>query len=132
MRSNVEFRSRELLDTLPDEGTPRGENVARLLCQHLPDSGFSIKEIDWEDWGWRIQLIHSAFPLWIGCGHYEEYPDGHLCFIRPSKPYIRRWFKRISTEEAVEQLASAIEQVLRNSGKVTHLRWWTEAENVRG
>ena len=69
----------------------------------------------------------------IGCGHYEEWPDGHLCFIEPRRPYVRRWMmKRISTVDVVERLATAIEDVLLRDGNVTDLRWWTEAEVARG
>jgi hypothetical protein len=132
MRSNVEFRSPDLLDAQPGAGVPQGEAVATLLAEHLAHRGYSIEVVEPEDWGWRVQLHNAAFPLWIGCGHYEEYPDGHLCFIEPSKPYTGRWWKRIATEETVERLATAIEQVLRDSGKVYDLRWWTAAENARG
>jgi len=63
---------------------------------------------------------------------YQEYADGHLCFIEPSRPYIRRWLKRVPTADAVERLATAIEVILRASGAVNDLRWWTEAEAAGG
>lgn len=111
---------------------PKGEAVAAWLAAELPTHGYRIERVYPEDWGWCVQIANSSFPLWIGCGHYEEYPNGHLCFIEPSQPYIRRWLKRISTFEVVEQLATAIEGVLRRSGDVTDLRWWTEAEVAGG
>lgn len=132
MRSHLEFRSSELLESVPSEGKPAGEAVARLLTERLPAYGFQIASVISEDWGWRIQLVHEAFPLWIGCGYYPEYPDGHLCFIEPSKPFVRRWLKRIPTSEAVERLATALEQVMRESGKASGLRWWTDAEVANG
>jgi len=85
-----------------------------------------------EDWGWRLDLQNDAFPLWVGCCTYEEYENGFLCFIEPSKPVIRQWLKSIQTSETVERLATALEQVLQQSGKAQDLRWWTEAEAARG
>lgn len=128
MRSHVEFRSAALSSADGRDNEVRGEGAARLLADQLPQSGYEINEVAREDWGWRVSLRNEAFPLGIGCGHYEEYPHGHLCFIQPSKLYVRPWLKRVETSEVVETLASAIERVLRASSQVSDLRWWTEAE----
>lgn len=132
MHSHLEFRSDSLLDATTDDDVPRGEKVARLLAEHLCGQGFDVQRVEPEDWGWRVQVANDAFPLWIGCGHYEEYADGHLCFIEPSKPYVRRWLKRISTSEQVERLATALENVVRTEPSTYDVRWWTDAETACG
>lgn len=91
-----------------------------------------VASLSAEDWGWRLNLQNDAFPLWIGCGNYDEFENGFLCFIEPSTPFVRQWLKNISTSDTVELLASALEEVLRQSGKAEDLRWWTEAETERG
>lgn len=131
MRSHVEFRSSALLGADGDAEGRRGETVARLLATRLPAYGYAIDSIGAEDWGWRVTVRNADFPLWIGCGHYEEYPDGLLCFIEPSRPVIRRWFKRIPTSEIVERLASSMERVFHASGQVSGLRWWSGDEVAR-
>jgi hypothetical protein len=132
MRSHFEFRSDSLLDVMSNEGIPRGEKISRLLAEHLPEQGFRVQSVEPEDWGWKVQISNEAFPLWIGCGHYEEYADGHLCFIEPSKPYVRRWLKRISTSEQVERLAMALENVVRSQPGTYDARWWADADAARG
>ncbi|RKS91250.1 hypothetical protein DFR51_0809 [Sphingosinicella microcystinivorans] len=132
MRSHIEFRSSELLGAHDDGGAPQGQEVAKLLRSGLPERGFHVEGMSSEDWGWRVKISHPAFPLWIGCGFYPELEDGMLCFIEPSKPYVRRWLKRVSTTEVVELLASALESTLRKSGKAQDLRWWSEDEITRG
>jgi hypothetical protein len=121
-----------LLDTAIEEGEPRGKKVAELLASQLPSHGFNVDALESEDWGWRVNLINEAFPLWIGTGHYQEYPDGHLCFIEPSRPVVRRWFRRISTAETIGRLANALEGIIRESCEASDIRWWDEAENARG
>ncbi len=132
MHSHLEFRSDSLLDATTDDDVPRGEKVARLLAEHLCGQGFDVQRVEPEDWGWRVQVANDAFPLWIGCGHYKEYADGHLCFIEPSKPYVRRWLKRIPTSEQVERLATALENVVRTEPSTYDVRWWTDAETAPG
>jgi hypothetical protein len=132
MRTHVEFRSESLRDADAVDGKARGESVARLLANELPKHGYEIIEVAPEDWGWRVLLRSKAFSIWIGCGHYEEYRDGYLCFIEPSKPYVGRWLKRIATSEATEPLANAIEQVLCASSAVSNIRWWTARETTLG
>jgi len=132
MRSHLEFRSIELVDVCADAGIPRGEKLARLLGDNLISRGFVVTDIAPEDWGWRVQVKNQAFSLWLGCGHYQEYDDGHLCFVEPSKPFVRRWLRRISTREEVEQLATALEEIVRAGPGTYDVRWWTDAEVARG
>lgn len=91
-----------------------------------------MQRVEPKDWGWRVQVANDAFPLWIRCGHYEEYADGHLCFIEPSKLYVRRWLKRIPTSEHIERLATALENVVRTEPGTYDVRWWTGAETACG
>lgn len=128
MRTHLEFRSTELLDNHDNPDFPQGKKVAELLRNMLPSAGFKVEDLISEDWGWCVKLHHDAFPMWIGCGFYPEYEDGLLCFIEPSKPFVRRWLKRIPTEQPVERLATAVESILRETKRVHALRWWTEAE----
>jgi hypothetical protein len=126
MRSHLEFRSGALRDG--PKVRPGGEMLARLLASGLPSHGYRIKKTVAEDWGWCVMIAHDRFPLWIGCGAYAECPDGHLCFIEPSKPRIWRWFRPVDTSETVERLAGALEACVRQSGVAHHLRWWSEEE----
>ncbi len=132
MRSNLEFRSPALDDGQRQDDLPRGEAVARLIAGKLPGFGFVATEVGDEDWGWYVNVANNDFRLWIGCGGYLEYDDGHLCFIEPKKQFVRRWFRKVSTVETVERLATALETILAQSGEASKLRWWTDAENARG
>ena len=136
MRTHLEFRS-AAFPSYPGEDEEinpgrHGKRLAEFLAQELPTRGFRTTGIFAEDWGWGIGLEHDAFPLWIGCGNYEEYDDGFLCFIEPSEPYVRRFFARIPTTETVDRLATALDSIIRDSGKANEMRWWTETEVSRG
>ena len=74
-----------------------GKRLAEYLQEQLPRHGLKVTCIGPEDWGWMVELENEGFPLWIGCGHQNDEPDVFLCFIEPSKPYLRRWFKKIDT-----------------------------------
>jgi hypothetical protein len=63
--------------------------------------------------------------LWIGCGNYEEYPDGFLCFIEPHKPTIRKFLRKIDTSARVGALREAIDQLLSTNPGIRDKRWWT-------
>jgi len=132
MRTHLEFRSTEFPAYRDEEEVINpgrfGKRLAEFLMAELPTAGFEIASVNAEDWGWRIDLKHDAFPLWIGCGNYEEYEDGFLCFIEPSRPYVRRWFRRVSTTSSVDRLAASLDDIVRSSDKAFQLRWWTETE----
>lgn len=132
MRTHVEFRSNDFApyENEDEQINPGvyGKRLADFLAEGLAAHGYKVRCVGAEDWGWMVELENTAFPLWIGCANYEEFENGFLCFIEPSKPFIRKWFKKIETSYAVEPLASAIESVLSGSGKVSQLRWWSDAE----
>ena len=64
----------------------------------------------------------------VGCGNFEEYPDGFLCFIEPHTPVIRKLFKKIDTQSRVEALQKVMDAVLSESAGVREKKWWTHEE----
>ena len=132
MRSHVDFRSTdfgpyEYEDEKVNPGV-YGKRLADFLAEGLPAQGFKVRCVGAEDWGWMVELDNETFPLWIGRANYEEFENGFLCFIEPSKPFVRKWFTKIDSSSTVERLASAIESLLLDSGKVSQLRWWSDSE----
>jgi hypothetical protein len=81
-----------------------------------------------EDWGWCLPVKNETFSMWIGCGHYQEYPNGYLCFVEPSKPTIRRLFKKIDTTMRVGRVVEALGKILESDRDITDVRWWDEDE----
>jgi hypothetical protein len=84
-----------------------------------------------EDWGYLVPLEAERFPISIACGNYPEYPDGFLCFLKPSTPRIRRWFRTIDTTADLERVAAALDALLRSDADIYGVRWWSE-EDSRG
>jgi len=105
METHVEFRSDKFP---PFEGEEKlvnpdlwGKRLADFLREGLRKQGFETDEPIAEDWGWVVPVVNKSFRLWIGCGHYQEYEDGFLCFIEPHKPFVWRFFKRVNARERV-------------------------------
>jgi len=132
MRTHAEFSSTDFpaVQGEDEEINPGrfGRRLAEHLASQLPNQGLKVLGMNAEDWGWRLDLENEAFPLWIGCGNYEEFENGFLCFIEPSRPVIRKWFSKIETASTVERVASAIEAILTSHPAVNRFRWWSESE----
>ena len=94
MQTHVEFRSDRFpaYDGEEQQVNPGrwGRRLAEFLRDNLRKEGFQAQELVAEDWGWMLPIENDQFPLWIGCGNYEEYADGFLCFIEPHTPFVRR------------------------------------------
>ncbi len=132
MRTHVEFRS-DNFPALPEEDeliNPGrwGKKLADYLHAELAKRGFTGKDPFAEDWGWVVPLSNPEFPLWIGCGNYEEFPDGFLCFIEPSKPAISKLFRKIDTTERVGALADCLDKILHDHSGIYGIRWWSAQE----
>ena len=51
------------------------------------------------------------------------YQDQLLCFIDPSTPVIRKWFKKIDTRQEVTRLAQALEKILASDPDIRDITW---------
>jgi hypothetical protein len=132
MLTHVEFRSDRFAAPENEEKLVNpglwGKRLADLLREGLRRQGFEPGEPVAEDWGWVLPLSNERFRLWIGCGHYQEYPDGFLCFIEPHRPFVRRFFRKIDTQERIRALQQAMDQVLTEGAGIREKRWWTHEE----
>jgi hypothetical protein len=132
VRTHVELRT----DSFPamaeedDEVNPGryGKALALWLQQELTARGLRAGSLVAEDWGWSVPLENPTFRLWVGCGNLDEHEDGFLCFIEPTKPFVRKGLKKVATADVVSRVADAIDDSLRSHPGVSGVRWWTEAE----
>lgn len=145
MKTHLEFRSEAFPAQPGEEEQVNPGHWGRLLADYLSAElrarGFAGRGPFAEDWGWLIPLENDAFALWIGCGNIErgadfgvegdpDPADQFLCFIEPSKPFVRKLFRKIDTTARVSELAAALEAALRAHPGVRQLRWWTEEETA--
>lgn len=101
-----------------------GRRLALYVAEHLRARGLAAEPPRPTDWGWRIDVTAGApFKLWIGCGNLDESGDGYLVFVEPSRPHVRRLFRKLATAPYVEPIAEALRAALDESGKVSELRW---------
>jgi len=133
MKTNIEFASEKFPaiagESVQVNGGRHGKKLAEFIAQNLPQFGFSVSGVVAEDWGWKIQIENKDFPVWVGCGNYEEFENGFLCFLEPAKPLIRKFFKKIDTLPTMVRLADALEKVVQHpEASATRIRWWSESE----
>jgi hypothetical protein len=132
MLTHVEFRSDRFPPYDGEEELVNpglwGKRLAEFLRESLPAKGIKTGEPVAEDWGWVLPVINDKFDMWIGCGNYQEYPDGFLCFIEPHTPIIRKFLKEINTRQEVESLQRALDNILAESAGIRSKRWWPHTD----
>jgi len=132
MLTHVEFRSDSFPAYKDEERQVNpdlwGKRLAEFLRDNLRTVGFKTEEPVAEDWGWVVPVANERFRLWIGCGRYQEYPDGFLCFIEPHTPFVRKNLTKISTRAEVAALQQAMDKVLSEHAGIWEKRWWTYEE----
>jgi hypothetical protein len=70
-----------------------------------------------------VELENADFPLWIGCGHQNGEADEFLCFIEPSRPFIKKWFKQIDTTSKVGRASQALAKILESDPDIREISW---------
>lgn len=134
MKINIqfEFRSNKFppYDAEQEQINPGlwGKRLAEYLKEKLAAAGIATGEIILEDWGCLLPVKNESFALSVACGHQNGDDDEFLCFIEPSTPVIRKWFKQIDTTQAVGRLSMALEQILKTDPDIRELRSSTAHE----
>jgi hypothetical protein len=132
VRTQLEFNS-DAFPALPGEDEQInpgrwGKRLADYLRAELSARGLPGGEPYAEDWGWEIPIDNAEFGIFVGCGNIDGEEKSFLCFIDPSKPTIRKLFRKIDTRERIEQVATALYEALSAHPKVTDLRWTSEVQ----
>lgn len=131
MKTEVTFRSGKFPPYDGEEAQINpglwGKRLAEYLAAGLKGRGIDTDEIIPEDWGWTVPVKNEGFRLAIGCGHQNGADDEFLCFIDPSKPMIRKWFKKIQTTQQVCRLAEALASILSVDPDIRGVNWTENA-----
>ncbi len=99
------------------------KRLAEYLQNRLPSLGVPVVCIGSEDWGWMVEIDNKDFPLWIGCGHQYGPADQFVCFVEPSKPVIRKWFRKIDTTAQVHRVTEALLKILESDNDIYDIKW---------
>lgn len=127
MKTQVEFRSFKFP---PYEGEEEkinpgvwGKRLAEYWAQKLAATGIVTDEIIAEDWGWYVPLFIDGVRLAVCCGHQDGDTDEFLSFTEPSKPILRKWFRKVDISEPLTRLTSAMRTILEADPDITDVVW---------
>lgn len=107
-----------------------GKRLAEYLRDTLPQHGFVVKDLVPEDWGCFVEVENPKFPLAVACGHYQEWPDGYMCYIEPDKPFVRRWFRKVDGRPVTSRLAAAVEAIFQDDPEIRDVHWEEEPSEL--
>ena len=99
-----------------------GKRLAEYVKEKLRAQGIETGEIVTEDWGCLLPVKNEAFALAVACGHQDGDDDEFLCFIEPSQPVVRKWFRKIDTTQDVGRLSAGLEKIFTSDPDIRELR----------
>jgi hypothetical protein len=127
MKTQVEFKSSKFP---PYEGEEEeinpglwGKRLAEYLVKKLADLGIETEEVVAEDWGYYVPVCNEGFELAICCGHQDGDEDEFLCYTEPSKPIVKKLFKKVDASAQLARLTEALEMVLSADPDIQEVIW---------
>jgi hypothetical protein len=128
MKTQVEFRSSKFP---PYEGEEEdinpglwGKRLAEYMVVKLAERGIETDPIIVEDWGWYVPIRNEGFRLALCCGHQSgDDGDEFLCFTDPSRPIVKKLFRRIDATAQLTRLTQALEQILASDPDIRDVVW---------
>jgi hypothetical protein len=127
MMTQVEFRSAKFpaYEGEEDQINPGvwGKRLADYLAAGLTDRGWQIEAIVAEDWGWYVPLKNEGFRLAVCCGHQDGDEDEFLIFTDPSRPSVRKGFKKVDATPQLTRLTKTLQDILQSDPDITEVVW---------
>jgi hypothetical protein len=127
MKTQVEFKSSKFP---PYEGEEEeinpglwGKRLAEYLVLKLADSGVETEDIIAEDWGYYVPVRNEGFELALCCGHQDGEEDEFLCFTEPSKPIVKKLFKKVDATAQLTMLIEVLEKILSSDPDIREVVW---------
>jgi len=127
MKTQVEFKSSKFP---PYEGEEEeinpglwGKRLAEYLVQKLADLGVETEDIVAEDWGYYVPVRNEGFELALCCGHQNGDEDEFLCFTEPSKPIVKKLFRKVDATAQLLSLTEALEKILSSDPDIREIVW---------
>jgi len=100
-----------------------GQRLTEYLAEQLSARGIATDTAIVEDWGWYLPVRNEGFRLALCCGHQDGEDDEFLVFTDPSKPTVRRGFKKVDTTPQLSRLTDALDDILASDADVTDVVW---------
>lgn len=127
VKTQVEFRSPKFpaFEGEEDGINPGvwGKRLVEYLAEHLSARGIPTGDAIAEDWGWYLPVPNDGFRLALCCGHQDGEDDEFVIFTDPSKPVVRRGFKKVDTAPALQRLTDVLQQILSADPDITDVVW---------
>lgn len=96
-------------------------DLAAFVAEGLTRAGYRVSLPIVEDWGIALDIAHDGgFRLMVGC-HSDDFqkPVQHRVYLEATRPFLRRWFRRIDTRPTTEPLSAALEALIRARADIT-------------
>jgi hypothetical protein len=127
MNTQVEFKSSKFP---PYEGEEEeinpglwGKRLAEYLVEKLAEMGVQTNDIVVEDWGYYITVRNEEFELALCCGHQSGDDDEFLCFTEPSKPIVKKLFRKVDVTAELSRLTEALDKILSSDPDIKEIVW---------
>ena len=127
MKTQVNFRSSKFppYDGEEEQINPGlwGRRLAEYLVEKLAGLDIEAEDIVAEDWGYYLPIRNEGFELAVCCGHQDGEDDEFLCFTEPSKPIVKKFFKKLDATSQLMALTAALEEILTSDPDIREVVW---------
>jgi hypothetical protein len=112
MQNQITIRSK-LFPTYPkeeDEINPGrfGKRLAEHIKLILSENGITVSSIYPTDSSYELRIDQFPFPVYIQAGNMDGEDEEFLIFIEPNKKFVRKFFRKIPTEDIINEIFNLI------------------------
>ena len=121
--NSTAFPRQQQDEELVNSDTMHGHALAKFIGDALEQRGFGEIRYVAEDWGWCCLLPNEGYELFYGVCSYED--AEFMIQFSPSRPVIRRLFRKIDVSERLGRLQRTVFEILENAPGRTQGPDWT-------
>jgi len=94
-----------------------GKRLAAFVAEALKRGDIDVVDIYPTDSCYELSIKQFEFDVYVQVGNFDGEQNEFLISIEPKKAYVRKWFKKILTIEAVKSVYESIFKACSENAK---------------
>lgn len=95
-----------------------GKRLAEFIKDNLTKTEIIVADIYPTDYSYELRLDGYKFKIYVLIGNIDGENDQFLISIEPKKAFVRKLFKKISTEDSINKVYNAIRASISNNPEI--------------
>ena len=95
-----------------------GKKLGEYIQHVLEKEHIQVADLYPTDYSYEIRIDQFEFSIYVQAGNVDGETEEFIVFVEPTKPFIRKWFKKIPTKERVQSIYNILLEDFQSNSEI--------------